>query len=153
MSGYCDSNTGPSGPKPDALANCATPRIPFLSNWTANIHFNFETTKYFQYFYSNLSPMKRTKWMSEDYLCRRFVKRIRQDKKKMQETFISCIFISCFPYRIICFPYGLRHGCVRHDDVLHGLPDGMNSEPALQKCLRLEKGLSFRKLHRCRSIP
>lgn len=25
-SGYCDSNTGPSGPKPDALANCATPR-------------------------------------------------------------------------------------------------------------------------------
>ena len=27
-SGYCDSNTGPSGPKPDALANCATPRIP-----------------------------------------------------------------------------------------------------------------------------
>ena len=27
MSGYCDSNTGPSGPKPDALANCATPRI------------------------------------------------------------------------------------------------------------------------------
>ena len=26
MSGYCDSNTGPSGPKPDALANCATPR-------------------------------------------------------------------------------------------------------------------------------
>ena len=82
MSGYCDSNTGPSGPKPDALANCATPRIPFLSNWTANIHFNFETTKYFQYFYSNVSPMKRTKWMSEDYLCRRFVKRIRQDKKR-----------------------------------------------------------------------
>ena len=28
MSGYSDSNTGPSGPKPDALANCATPRIP-----------------------------------------------------------------------------------------------------------------------------
>ena len=27
MSAYCDSNTGPSGPKPDALANCATPRI------------------------------------------------------------------------------------------------------------------------------
>ena len=27
LSGYCDSNTGPSGPKPDALANCATPRI------------------------------------------------------------------------------------------------------------------------------
>ena len=26
LSGYCDSNTGPSGPKPDALANCATPR-------------------------------------------------------------------------------------------------------------------------------
>ena len=26
MSGYCDANTGPSGPKPDALANCATPR-------------------------------------------------------------------------------------------------------------------------------
>lgn len=26
VSGYCDSNTGPSGPKPDALANCATPR-------------------------------------------------------------------------------------------------------------------------------
>ena len=25
-SGYSDSNTGPSGPKPDALANCATPR-------------------------------------------------------------------------------------------------------------------------------
>ena len=32
-SGYCDSNTGPSGPKPDALANCATPRLfgfPFI---------------------------------------------------------------------------------------------------------------------------
>ena len=28
LSGYCDSNTGPSGPKPDALANCATPRFP-----------------------------------------------------------------------------------------------------------------------------
>ncbi len=28
-SGYCDSNTGPSGPKPDALANCATPRLWF----------------------------------------------------------------------------------------------------------------------------
>ena len=27
LSGYCDSNTGPSGPKPDALANCATPRL------------------------------------------------------------------------------------------------------------------------------
>ena len=27
VSGYCDSNTGPSGPKPDALANCATPRL------------------------------------------------------------------------------------------------------------------------------
>ncbi len=27
MSGYSDSNTGPSGPKPDALANCATPRM------------------------------------------------------------------------------------------------------------------------------
>lgn len=26
LSGYSDSNTGPSGPKPDALANCATPR-------------------------------------------------------------------------------------------------------------------------------
>ena len=34
MSGYCDSNTGPSGPKPDALANCATPRmIPYSSEW------------------------------------------------------------------------------------------------------------------------
>ena len=30
MSGYCDSNTGPSGPKPDALANCATPRLFFI---------------------------------------------------------------------------------------------------------------------------
>ena len=30
MSGYCDSNTGPSGPKPDALANCATPRFPLI---------------------------------------------------------------------------------------------------------------------------
>ena len=27
LSGYSDSNTGPSGPKPDALANCATPRF------------------------------------------------------------------------------------------------------------------------------
>jgi hypothetical protein len=33
-SGYCDSNTGPSGPKPDALANCATPRNPIsFPNW------------------------------------------------------------------------------------------------------------------------
>ena len=47
MSGYCDSNTGPSGPKPDALANCATPRNPLLSNWTANIHLNSGIAKYF----------------------------------------------------------------------------------------------------------
>ena len=33
LSGYCDSNTGPSGPKPDALANCATPRLSFPFIW------------------------------------------------------------------------------------------------------------------------
>ena len=33
LSGYCDSNTGPSGPKPDALANCATPRLCFPFIW------------------------------------------------------------------------------------------------------------------------
>ena len=27
VSGYQDSNLGPSGPKPDALTNCATPRL------------------------------------------------------------------------------------------------------------------------------
>ena len=27
MSGYSDSNGGPSAPKADALANCATPRL------------------------------------------------------------------------------------------------------------------------------
>ena len=37
MSGYCDSNTGPSGPKPDALANCATPRVMFLPKRTAKV--------------------------------------------------------------------------------------------------------------------
>ena len=30
MSGYSDSNGGPPGPKPGALANCATPRIPVM---------------------------------------------------------------------------------------------------------------------------
>ena len=54
LSGYCDSNTGPSGPKPDALANCATPRFPigtanvlkfyvianFLSNFLQEIYIN-----------------------------------------------------------------------------------------------------------------
>ena len=54
LSGYCDSNTGPSGPKPDALANCATPRFPigtanvlkfyvianFLTNFLQEIYIN-----------------------------------------------------------------------------------------------------------------
>ena len=45
LSGYCDSNTGPSGPKPDALANCATPRVP--SNGIAKIHHFLKLAKYF----------------------------------------------------------------------------------------------------------
>ena len=45
MSGYCDSNTGPSGPKPDALANCATPRFPSFG--TANIQRKNKTAKLF----------------------------------------------------------------------------------------------------------
>ena len=45
LSGYCDSNTGPSGPKPDALANCATPRYPSFG--TANIRRKNKTAKLF----------------------------------------------------------------------------------------------------------
>ena len=47
-SGYCDSNTGPSGPKPDALANCATPRL-FVSLLfgTANIDTKNKSAKLF----------------------------------------------------------------------------------------------------------
>ena len=45
LSGYCDSNTGPSGPKPDALANCATPRFPSFG--TANIETKNKTAKLF----------------------------------------------------------------------------------------------------------
>ena len=48
MSGYCDSNTGPSGPKPDALANCATPRLLVsLSFGTANIDTKNKSAKLF----------------------------------------------------------------------------------------------------------
>ena len=45
LSGYCDSNTGPSGPKPDALANCATPRVPSFG--TANIRRKNKSAKFF----------------------------------------------------------------------------------------------------------
>ena len=48
LSGYCDSNTGPSGPKPDALANCATPRIPSIG--TANIRQFWKKNKIFAKF-------------------------------------------------------------------------------------------------------
>ena len=44
LSGYCDSNTGPSGPKPDALTNCATPRLPF---GTANIRRKNKSANFF----------------------------------------------------------------------------------------------------------
>ena len=51
MSGYCDSNTGPSGPKPDALANCATPRLLVsLSFGTANIDTKNKSAKLFSKF-------------------------------------------------------------------------------------------------------
>ena len=46
LSGYCDSNTGPSGPKPDALANCATPRVPSFG--TANIRRKNKSAKFFE---------------------------------------------------------------------------------------------------------
>ena len=47
-SGYCDSNTGPSGPKPDALTNCATPRLLVsLSFGTANIDTKNKSAKLF----------------------------------------------------------------------------------------------------------
>ena len=36
---------------------------------------------------------------------------------------------------IICFPCGHRHGSFHRDDALRDLPDGMSSEPELQKCL------------------
>ena len=57
MSGYCDSNTGPSGPKPDALTNCATPRLLVsLSFGTANIDTKNKSAKLFykilHFFYS-----------------------------------------------------------------------------------------------------
>ena len=41
LSGYCDSNTGPSGPKPDALTNCATPRLLFPSHLGLQIYDSF----------------------------------------------------------------------------------------------------------------
>ena len=51
MSGYCDSNTGPSGPKPDALTNCATPRLLVsLSFGTANIDTKNKSAKLFSKF-------------------------------------------------------------------------------------------------------
>ena len=34
LSGYRDSNTGPSAPKADALANCATPRSALIKSAT-----------------------------------------------------------------------------------------------------------------------
>ena len=46
LSGYCDSNTGPSGPKPDALANCATPRVPSFG--TTNIRRKNKSAKFFE---------------------------------------------------------------------------------------------------------
>ena len=50
-SGYCDSNTGPSGPKPDALTNCATPRLLVsLSFGTANIDTKNKSAKLFSKF-------------------------------------------------------------------------------------------------------
>ena len=49
LSGYCDSNTGPSGPKPDALANCATPRLLVsLSFGIAKIDTKIKSAKLFQ---------------------------------------------------------------------------------------------------------
>ena len=41
LSGYCDSNTGPSGPKPDALTNCATPRLLFPFHLGLQIYDSF----------------------------------------------------------------------------------------------------------------
>ena len=46
-SGYCDSNTGPSGPKPDALANCATPRLFVSLNWDCKYTHIFSFSKIF----------------------------------------------------------------------------------------------------------
>lgn len=43
LSGYSDSNGGPPGPKPGALANCATPRLR-----TANIRRFFQIANFFR---------------------------------------------------------------------------------------------------------
>ena len=47
LSGYSDSNTGPSGPKPDALANCATPRMPILTGMDCKYTALFRKFKFF----------------------------------------------------------------------------------------------------------
>ena len=51
MSGYCDSNTGPSGPKPDALANCATPRIICFPQMGLQIYGRFLNLQIFLQFF------------------------------------------------------------------------------------------------------
>ena len=48
-SGYKDSNLGPSGPKPDALANCATPRL--FCFGIAKIQSIFESANFFNVFF------------------------------------------------------------------------------------------------------
>ena len=49
MSGYSDSNGGPLGPKPSALANCATSRL-----WTAKVLQIFEFAKKFDFYLLSL---------------------------------------------------------------------------------------------------
>ena len=68
MSGYCDSNTGPSGPKPDALANCATPRNSSSFELDCKYTKFFPICKIFQENYRKLPKITKATHMAFSFI-------------------------------------------------------------------------------------